>query len=479
MLMMAAALGAEVLLLLLVAMGVVIVRGRSAKRRDRDAMRALIARVKKGKPEREKVIEQFLMQRMSLEGEALEHSRVAMLRAEMALLQRFVAVYRDRDARLAGRFDSEIVAALEPYHALSATAAAMPEADEAIAGDEVERLKKDIARLEDELRITMETMSRMLNEYSTMFAGGTPDNAAPIAAAAAASTAAFDAAADIGSADGESLFQQVGDDSPSIPETETLIDDAVADGGDEALEVQEVDVQVFVEPEKDVAESADEEAAVADSVEPLAIEPEVELGVAALEEGVDQAIKVDAEADDLHDAEKDITLTDGLFDAIEDGAGDVVEIDEMDAAIPVDADAADSPVNPEPVEDELLSATSAPADSVDDGAPDDDDPIAQILREAEFQERSARGEVTAAGDTPQSNKVDVDDVDQIMASAGVFEEGEVEVMAGEDGSLPGLDEETLFDAADEILDDGDSVSVVHEEDLFDAVSDTSKSGSAS
>ena len=37
---------------------------------------------------------------------------------------------------------------------------------------EIERLKAENERLSEELRVTMDTMGRMLNEYSSMFAGG-------------------------------------------------------------------------------------------------------------------------------------------------------------------------------------------------------------------------------------------------------------------------------------------------------------------
>ena len=40
----------------------------------------------------------------------------------------------------------------------------------------MQRLKEENERLSDELRVTMDTMGRMLNEYSSMFAGGSGDN---------------------------------------------------------------------------------------------------------------------------------------------------------------------------------------------------------------------------------------------------------------------------------------------------------------
>lgn len=474
MLMMAVALGAEVLLLLLVVMGVVIVRGTSAKRRDRDAMRALIARIKKEKPEREKAIEQFLAQRMSLEGEALDQSRVAMLRAEMALLQRFIGVYRDRDASRAGRFDTDVVAAFAPYHALSGLPGAAdapqvaPEAD----GTEVERLRKEIARLEDELRITMETMSRMLNEYSTVFSGGTPDNAAPIGAVVSAPLVAPGTADDVDSTDGDSLFDELADAVSAIGMADDESDEVMFDPGNEEAPVEGLD-EPFVAGQDDLA-------VVLEEPEVLVTENDVQAGTDSPEGVADEAPGgvTDPESSAQHDDEKDITLTDDLFDAVQDNEVVAAEAADMAPTAPP----ADEPVElletpapesaPSTVPDELgADAQGSP--------PDEDDPIAQILREAESQERSARGVVVGAVDS-QPAEVVVDDIDAILASAGTLEEGEVEIMAGADDALSGEDKDVLFDAVelDVVEEKPVPLTAGGADELFDVARDDSNSGSA-
>ncbi|MEZ5585554.1 MAG: hypothetical protein R3E46_00640 [Sedimenticolaceae bacterium] len=173
MLVLLGALGVELLLLVLVFLAAAFFRNRAAVQRDQRAMRALIARVKKGKPEREEILEQFLAERMGLSEPALTQARVAMLRAELTLLQRFAGVYRNREAALAARFDADLYAALEPYLALAGGLQVEQETPEPgeVGEAELEVLRQENDRLSEELRITMETMSRMLNEYSTMFSG--------------------------------------------------------------------------------------------------------------------------------------------------------------------------------------------------------------------------------------------------------------------------------------------------------------------
>lgn len=186
MVVMLAALAAEILLLAFAALLVSWLRNRAARRRDLQAMRGLLARVKKGKAEREAVIGSFLGERMGLAGENLEQARVVMLRAEMYLIQQFAHLYGRRDAAMAGRFDAEVVAAIDPYHGLVGSTVVAESAPPADDGTELDELRRENERLSAELRITMETMSRMLNEYSTMFSGSAPAAAVPIVSLAAA-----------------------------------------------------------------------------------------------------------------------------------------------------------------------------------------------------------------------------------------------------------------------------------------------------
>lgn len=182
--MMLAALGAEILLLLFVLLSVSWWRNRAARRRDGAAIQALVARIKGGRAEREAAIERFLTGAMAMSGEAVTQAKVSIIRAEFGLLQRFAGLYRKRDAAAAARFDADLFAALETYHALQAAAdagAAQVAMGDPVDSEELEALRAENLRLSDELRVTMDTMSRMLNEYSNMFAGAAPPEAAPIA----------------------------------------------------------------------------------------------------------------------------------------------------------------------------------------------------------------------------------------------------------------------------------------------------------
>lgn len=156
-------LGGELLLLLLGLLTFSWWRHRAARQRDAQAIEALVSRVKKAKGEREAVIGSFLAGRLGMSGEALRQGQVALLRAELRLLQRLATVYQRRDAEAAAYLDRDLYAALEPYYGLQ------PEHLVAAAeagGGECDALRAENQRLTEELRVIMQNISRMVGHYA-------------------------------------------------------------------------------------------------------------------------------------------------------------------------------------------------------------------------------------------------------------------------------------------------------------------------
>lgn len=190
MIMMLAMLAAELVLLLLVLLAVAWFRGRAARRRDERAIRVLVTRIKNSRAERETGIERFLDERMGLSGAELAQAKQVILQSELVLLKRFAEVYRRRDADAAARFDADLVTALTPYHELKADNVVVASVPAPADNPELERLREQNQLLSDELSGNMETMSKMLREFSTMFAGSSGDAAATAAATAEPSAGA-------------------------------------------------------------------------------------------------------------------------------------------------------------------------------------------------------------------------------------------------------------------------------------------------
>jgi len=169
--------GAEVALVVFVLLLVYWIQHSSVARRDRRAAAKMVASVRKGKADREAAITAFLSENMGLSGPPLQALKTAILREEFRLLQRFADVYRRRDSGAAAQFQISYEAAVAPYLELhgsgEVTKAAEGDADIA----ELEALQAENQRLSEELSVTMDTMSRILSEYSTMFGEGAAGNA--------------------------------------------------------------------------------------------------------------------------------------------------------------------------------------------------------------------------------------------------------------------------------------------------------------
>jgi len=177
---------AEVVLVVFVLLLVYWIRNIGAARRDREAVNRLVKDVRKQKGEREAAVTAFLSDEMGLADEALASTTAAILREEFRLVQAFASVYSDRDSRSAANFRLNLEQAVAPYFGLKGTVMAGGAGDAA----EIEALRRENARLSQELTVTMDTMSRMLTEYSGMFANNEADeklsNEEPVAIATAA-----------------------------------------------------------------------------------------------------------------------------------------------------------------------------------------------------------------------------------------------------------------------------------------------------
>lgn len=167
-LMWAALAGGELLLVLFFALLISWFRNRAMRRRDRKAIKALIAQSKDRKEQRMAEIGEFLAGRYAMRGDVLGHAVRDIYKAETGLAQAFANTYLQRDAKAAAGFLRRIEDGVAGYWTLSPAMAGEQGVSAGDAG-EVEFLRKENQELSAELRITMDTLSRMLNEYSTVF----------------------------------------------------------------------------------------------------------------------------------------------------------------------------------------------------------------------------------------------------------------------------------------------------------------------
>lgn len=174
--------------LLLIEVAVLLVMGAAATlvvqwrriRRDRAAVARLVATVRAQMPER-RAGARDLLGRTGMLGQVLDEATDRIAQGELRLYEVYANAYLDRDAGAVVRLNEVVDAAIAPYRALGVAAPAdtdivvanaHPEAPPGVDPAEYERLKDENQRLSAELQVTLDTMSRMLSEYSAMFAGG-------------------------------------------------------------------------------------------------------------------------------------------------------------------------------------------------------------------------------------------------------------------------------------------------------------------
>lgn len=168
----------ELLILSTACAGIVTYLYLAKRRRERAALKNLIATIRQDMERREAETRQVLEQRFGLSAQPLEEAVVKISREEKQFYQTVIDLFLRRDTAALQNFSVDYEKSVEPYRTLAVTLS--QEAPAAEPGDEVANnlsdelllLREENQRLSDELQLTMNTMGTMLNEYTQMFAGG-------------------------------------------------------------------------------------------------------------------------------------------------------------------------------------------------------------------------------------------------------------------------------------------------------------------
>ncbi|MET0088456.1 MAG: hypothetical protein ABW068_00285 [Candidatus Thiodiazotropha sp.] len=163
----------EVFLGMLIVSVLLIVFAMLRKRRIRQAARHLAERIQQDRQKRTDRLRALLHERYQQEGAILELSVHNIMQMEMVLYQNVINGFTKDDHLCLQQTDVDVENLALSYQALgsSVSTSAVSSAD-AGNDEEMERLRSENKRLSDELKVTMDTMGRMLNEYFTMFADG-------------------------------------------------------------------------------------------------------------------------------------------------------------------------------------------------------------------------------------------------------------------------------------------------------------------
>lgn len=167
----------ELLLLSLVYVGVVNFLALSRRRRERAAIKTLVARIKEDSGRREAETRKIMEERFGLTENNLEETVRKIARHEKAFYQTLIDVFIKRDTEAVQNLCVDYEGSVDVYRSIELPAKADTQkgvtAADVADDDHMEELillKAENQRLTEELQVTMDTMGNMLSEYTLMFA---------------------------------------------------------------------------------------------------------------------------------------------------------------------------------------------------------------------------------------------------------------------------------------------------------------------
>jgi hypothetical protein len=211
------------LLVILIIMLAVAMRRRSQRLA---AVRALAAAVKKGMNDRADRMKEILSNRYGYQDDKLKKTTKTIKRREASFYQALLALIKDNDMGRLKDMRMQFENAVDPYRNLDIPKVVAEETKVDQHHPELESLRQKNRELTEELGITMETLGRMLQEYSTMF--DPEDRAKAEALVASEPTAATDespatedegaeqAATPEAPSDDDLLNELMGDEAPAV-----------------------------------------------------------------------------------------------------------------------------------------------------------------------------------------------------------------------------------------------------------------------
>lgn len=297
------------------------------QRKGRQSINGLFEKLKTDRTGRLEQIRAGLSE-YGLQGDALEEKVKEIDLQERKLYQRIATMYKNRSDGMLSRINVAMETATRPYYELGIKLSAADSQD--VTGDgaahiddaEIEKLREENKHLQDELSVTMDTIGRMLSEYSSMF--GTEDESG---------------------LDKSKIMQafNVDEDGEQVDAIEDVTEsEAAAD--EERLQEEELEVGLGLDDDIEIG-AGDED------VDDLmgSNDQEISPGVDKDEVTPD----IDAILADAESASNDVVETDELLE-IEDEMPEPEQDDELDIVLDEGADETVSVVDVEVSDEELL-----------------------------------------------------------------------------------------------------------------------------
>ncbi|VAX07735.1 hypothetical protein MNBD_GAMMA26-838 [hydrothermal vent metagenome] len=165
------------LVLVLSAAGVLItVRAVVRSRREQASIDRLVAAVQGDIDCRNEKVRSLLEKKYNYSEEQLEVTVKKITREERRFYQTLVNIFKTRENLLLENLNISFENTIKPYYELEVPGVSVTDGgNEGEGNEEVLRLREENKVLSEELLVTMNTVGRMLNEYSTMFSAPDED----------------------------------------------------------------------------------------------------------------------------------------------------------------------------------------------------------------------------------------------------------------------------------------------------------------
>lgn len=139
------------------------------RNRIRKASRQLVGRIESDKATRTERLRSRLEEYYGYAGEALELAVNDLTQTELRLYQNVINSYLKQDVIAFQQSDVDVEKLVSAYQQLNMQGSVGETEQPAETSGEIKRLEEENQRLSEELKVTMDTMGHMLNEYSSMF----------------------------------------------------------------------------------------------------------------------------------------------------------------------------------------------------------------------------------------------------------------------------------------------------------------------
>ena len=289
----------------------------SAKKKNKEAVRQLILRIKNNEEAQKEAVSAFLTEKVGLEQTAVKKQSKKIINERKFLFRNLISSLLDKNEKALIGLEDDLSRIVKHYHDLDIQAKAVEEVvEEAEETEDVDALKQEIKTLKHEVHITLTTLNNIFAEFSSMFGEEVPETEMSVdqIITAMESFSGKGGAAEVDDAQLDAVEQELDDEPDAFSEDSIMeeVESSIAEMPDEpdvSDQLDEVDAMedVGVMEDVDVMEEIDVMADIDESVEEMpAVEVEKELSESAEEETLD--FSIDSELDDIDSALDELEL---------------------------------------------------------------------------------------------------------------------------------------------------------------------------